>query len=454
MNVRIEEVSSIAKKLHIEVAAEKVDQEIERAFRKIGKSAKIKGFRPGKVPLTVLEKYYAGEMEREVLGRLINDTYFRALDDHAIPAVGEPRIVDSSGVSRGQAFTYQAEIEIKPEVTARDYTGIALQKEAFAVEPGVVDGRLEELRASRAQLEVSPRSQARTGDSVVIDFEGFVDGQPFDGGQAEDFVLELGSGSLIPGFEEQVAGMERGTQREIAVSFPADYGQPTLAGKPATFRVALKEIKEKVVPALDDEFAKGFGVDTLAALRAELETSYRSQETSRIDGELRERLVIIPTQFMATTLTTPTTGMLRRYTALQFEVYHAPFTATDFIAPSIWAVTAISSTDGLDFVVWLDDVAEDGDTTAGVVRVVMLYQLDEETTWRKVELTYQPNPNGVGRAVGRVAPITGRISYFAQAVDQTGNVALALHHGADFTEVDILERPNPTIYLPLVMRNY
>ncbi len=291
MNVRIEEVSSIAKKLHIEVAAEKVDQEIERAFRKIGKSAKIKGFRPGKVPLAVLEKYYGGEMEREVLGRLINDTYFRALDDHAIPAVGEPRIVDSSGVSRGQAFTYQAEIEIKPEVTARDYAGIALQKEEFTVETGVVDGRLEELRASRAQLEVSARSQARTGDSVVIDFEGFVDGQPFDGGQAEDFVLELGSGSLIPGFEEQVAGMERGTQREIAVSFPADYGQPTLAGKPATFRVALKEIKEKVVPALDDEFAKGFGVDTLAALRAELETSYRTQETSRIDGDLRERLV-------------------------------------------------------------------------------------------------------------------------------------------------------------------
>lgn len=291
MNVRVEEISSIARKLHFEIGAERVDQEIERAFRKIGKNAKIKGFRPGKIPLPVLEQYYGGQMEQEVLGRLINDTYFKALDDHAIPAVGEPRIVDSSGVSRGQVFTYQAEIEVKPHITAQDYVGVALQKEAFELDPKVVDGRLDELRTSRAQLEISSREQAQAGDSVVIDFEGFVDGQPFDGGKAEDFVLELGSGSLIPGFEEQVAGMKRGAEKEIAVTFPEDYGQKTLAGKPATFRVVLKEIKEKIVPPLDDEFAKGYGAETLAELRGQLEDSYRNQETSRIDNDLRERLV-------------------------------------------------------------------------------------------------------------------------------------------------------------------
>lgn len=291
MNVRVEELSSIAKKLHFEVGAERVDEEIERAFRKIGKTAKIKGFRPGKIPQSVLEQYYGSQMEQEVLGRLINDTYFKALDEHAIPAVGEPRIVDSSGVSRGQAFTYQAEIEIKPTVTAKDYTGVALQKEAFALDPKVIDGRLEELRTSRAQLEVSTRDQAQSGDSVVIDFEGFVDGEPFEGGKSEDFVLELGSGTLIPGFEEQVIGMKRGAAQDIAVAFPEDYGQKTLAGKAATFRVALKEIKEKVVPALDDELAKGFGVETLSELRDQLEASYLAQETGRIDNDLRERLV-------------------------------------------------------------------------------------------------------------------------------------------------------------------
>src|SRR5512139_1620899 len=168
MNVKIEEISSIARKLHFEVAAARVDQEIDRAFRKIGKTAKIKGFRPGKVPLAVLEKYYAGEMEREVLGRLINETYFQALEDHAIPAVGEPRVVERSDIGRGLAFSYQAEIEVKPQVTAKDYLGIPLQKEAFSFDPQVIDGRLEELRASRGQLEVSSRDQAQTGDSVVI----------------------------------------------------------------------------------------------------------------------------------------------------------------------------------------------------------------------------------------------------------------------------------------------
>ncbi len=291
MNVRIEEISSIARKLHFEIGAEHVDQEIERAFRKIGKTAKIKGFRPGKVPQSVLEQYYGGQMEREVLGRLINDSYFKALDDHAIPAVGEPRIVDSGVVSRGQAFTYQAEIEVKPTVTAKDYTGIALRKERFEADEKLIDGRLEELRTSRGQLEVSANSQAANGNSVTIDFEGFVDGVAFDGGKAEDFVLELGSGSLIPGFEEQVVGMQRGESKEIAVTFPEEYGQETLAGKPATFRVVLKEIKEKVLPALDDEFAKGFGMETLAQLREQLASSYQAQEKNRIDNDLRERLV-------------------------------------------------------------------------------------------------------------------------------------------------------------------
>lgn len=291
MNVRVEEINSITRKLHFEVGAERVDQEIERAFRKIGKTAKIKGFRPGKIPRTVLEQYYGGQMEQEVLGKLINDTFFKALDDHAIPAVGEPRIVDSSGVSRGAAFTYQAEIEIKPQIVAKDYTGLALQKEAFAADPAVIDGRLEELRASRAQLEVSTRDAVQSGDTVLIDFEGFVDGQPFDGGKGEDFSLELGSGTLIPGFEEQVAGMRRGEERELALTFPEDYGQKTLAGMPAVFRVLVKEIKEKVVPPLDDEFAKGFGVASLDELREQLDASYRQQETQRIDNDLRERLV-------------------------------------------------------------------------------------------------------------------------------------------------------------------
>jgi trigger factor len=291
MNVKVEDLSSIRKKLIFEVAPETVDKEISRAFRKIGKTAKIKGFRAGKVPMSVLEKYYGAQMEQEVLGRLINDTYFRALQDHDIPAVGEPSIVDSSGVNKGEAFTYEAEVEIKPEVTAKDYTGLSLEKEKFVPDPLAVEGRLEEMRASRSQLEVSEHKTARKGDSVVIDFEGFIGDEAFAGGKGEDYLLELGSGSFIPGFEDQVVGMQREEARDVAVTFPEDYGQAELAGKPAVFKVVLKEIKEKVVPELDDEFARGFGVDSLAELREQLQKSYETQETNRVENDLREKLV-------------------------------------------------------------------------------------------------------------------------------------------------------------------
>jgi trigger factor len=291
MNVKVEAVSSIKKKLVFEVAPEDVEREITRAYRKIGKTAKVNGFRAGKVPQTVLEKYYGAQMEQEVLGRLINDTYFMALQEHDIPAVGEPSIVDSSGVVKGEAFTYEAEVEIKPEVTASDYTGLSLEKEKFVSDPKVLAERLEEMRTSRAQLEVSSRKEARQGDTVIIDFEGFIGEEAFAGGKGEDYQLELGSGSFIPGFEDQAVGMQRDEARDIEVAFPDDYGQPELAGKPALFKVVLKEIKQKVIPELDDEFARGFGVDSLAELKQQMQESYETQEKNRIENDLREQLV-------------------------------------------------------------------------------------------------------------------------------------------------------------------
>ena len=291
MNVKVEHVSSIKKKLIFEVAPETVDKEISRVFKKIGKTAKIKGFRSGKVPMSVLEQYYGAQMEQEVLGRLINDTYFKALEDHDIPAVGEPSIVDSSGVNKGEAFTYEAEVEIKPVVTAKDYTGVSLEKEKFVADPKALEGRLEEMRTSRAQLEVSKHKKARKGDSVMIDFEGFIGDDAFAGGKGEDYLLELGSGSFIPGFEDQVIGMQRDEAKDVSVSFPEDYGQAELAGKPAVFKVVLKEIKEKVVPELDDEFAKDFGAESLAELKEQLQKSYETQETNRVENDLREKLV-------------------------------------------------------------------------------------------------------------------------------------------------------------------
>lgn len=291
MNVAIEEISSIKKRLSFEVPAETVAIEIEKAYQKIGQTAKIKGFRAGKIPRPILEQYYTQQMEQQVINRLINSTYTKALDTHNINALSDPKIIDNSLLERGKPFTYAAEVEVTPEVTARDFTGLVLQKECFIFDEKTIDAQLEEMRQGRAEVVETSRDTAAQGDHVVIDFAGSVDGVLFDGGTAEDFTLELGSGQFIPGFEDQVVGMTVGESRDVQVTFPEQYGSVDLAGKVALFAVTVKSIKEKVAPELTDDFAKGFGMETLAELREKLTENARTQETNRIDGDLRERLV-------------------------------------------------------------------------------------------------------------------------------------------------------------------
>lgn len=291
MNITIEEISSIKKRLTFAVPAETVAIEIEKAYQKIGKTAKIKGFRAGKIPRTLLEQYYAPQMEQQVVNRLINDSYVKALDTHNIQAIGDPRIIDNSLVEQGKPFTYAAEVEIKPIFTPQNYLGLSLQKERFDFDDKSIDERLEEMRQGRAEVVDSGRDKAINGDYVVIDFIGLLNEVPFEGGTAEDFTLELGSGQFIPGFEEQVVGMQIGETRDLNVTFPENYGSAELAGKPVVFRVTLKAVREKVAPPLNDEFAKGFGLESLAELREKLTENAKTQETNRIDGELRERLI-------------------------------------------------------------------------------------------------------------------------------------------------------------------
>lgn len=291
MDVQVQDISSIRKKLSFTIPAELVDNEIKSAYQKLAKTAKIKGFRKGKVPKNILEQYYEPQMQEQVAGRLVNDTYFKALIEHKIPAISSPEITESGDVASGKPFTYIAEVEIKPEIEVKDYTGLKLEKEKFVADPKVVEGKLEEMRASRSEMIPSKRKVAREGDFALIDFEGFVDGVPFAGGKGTDHELELGSGSFIPGFEDQVVGMKRDQEKEISVTFPENYGSDELAGKPAVFKVVLKEIKEKSLPKLDAEFAKGFGLESVEEIREKLDESYQTQEKARVENDLRERLM-------------------------------------------------------------------------------------------------------------------------------------------------------------------
>jgi trigger factor len=291
MNTQVEDLSPVKKKISVEINADQVTEEINSVYTRIARNAKLKGFRPGKVPMHLVKQYYAGQMEQEVIGKLINDTYFKAITDNEIAAIGEPAIKDSGELSEGNAFSYEFHVEVKPEVENPDFSGLSLKKEIYTFDDSVIDSQLEQMLESRTQKEAVERDDIQQGDFVTLDFEGFIDGEAFEGGAATDHELEVGSGSFIPGFEDQLVGMKRGEEGEVKVTFPEDYGNDDLAGKDATFKVTIKEIKAKVAPELNDELAKEFGADSVEDLREKIGENYAKQEKQRIEEDLKERLM-------------------------------------------------------------------------------------------------------------------------------------------------------------------
>ncbi len=291
MNVTVEELSSIKKKLVVEIAAEQVSTEIDKAYKKIAKTATVKGFRKGKVPRRILEQQYAPRMENDVVGSLINDSLFKAMIDNKINPVSQPQIVESAKLEAGTSFTYEAEVEIRPEVEAKGYTGLKLEKEKIEFDEAIVEERLKQLTESRSSLEVTSRKKSREGDTVIIDFEGFIDGAAFENGAAKDYQLELGSSSFIPGFEEQIVGMKREDERDVEVSFPENYGAKELAGKPALFKVVLKEIKEKIIPKPNDDLAKEVGFDSLNDLKTRIREDSMREQTEQVENKMQEQMM-------------------------------------------------------------------------------------------------------------------------------------------------------------------
>ena len=292
MQINVESLNSIKKKITFEIPAQQVSAEVDKAYAEIRKHAAIKGFRKGKVPMGLIEKHYADKMADDVLKSLVNDTYFKAITEQGLNPVSYP-VIESDTLKPGESFKYSATVEIFPEVTAKDYLGLELVKEQLVQDEEAVAARLKEMQDNLSQLAPAPEGHAAVlGDYVTFDFKGTLNGVPFEGGEAEDFQLELGSGRFIPGFEEQLVGMSSGASGTVKVSFPENYGHETLAGKPVEFAVTVKEIKVKELPELNDEFAKEFGeFETLAELKLKLSELQQAQEERRIENELRERLI-------------------------------------------------------------------------------------------------------------------------------------------------------------------
>lgn len=292
MVINVEDISPVKKKISFEIPAERVSLEIEKVYAEIRKNAAVKGFRKGKVPQPIIEKYYSEKMEADVLKNLISDTYMKALVERKIVPVSQPTF-ESDAVSPGNAFKYSVTFETAPEIDVKDYVGLQVEKRKLVTDEAAVDARIKELQEGMAQLKVVEDARpAVTGDFAIIDFKGFLDGVPFERGAAEDYALQLGSNQFIPGFEEQVVGMSVGETKDVAVVFPVEYGASELAGKPVTFQVTLKEIKEKELPSLDDDFAKLFGpYDNMDQLKARVAEVFEKEEVQKIDNELRDRTV-------------------------------------------------------------------------------------------------------------------------------------------------------------------
>ncbi len=292
MNVNIEEVSSIKKKVSIEIPGDEVHKEVESLYKDLGKKANIKGFRPGKVPRNILERYFKDYVKSEVVQKLIGDSYPKALIEANLEPVSPP-VIDPGEFNEGKPFQYSAVIEVKPDLKLEGYTGLKIEGKKEELKEEELDARLKSLQNLHANLKtVSEERPIQTGDYVLIDYEASAEGKPLEGGKALDFTVEVGSGQFIPAVEEKLTGLKPGEEKEVEGSFPEDYGYQKWAGKTISFHVKIKEIKEKILPVLDDEFAKDLGgYDSLEELKTKLRGEIEKEKQLVYENRLKDQLI-------------------------------------------------------------------------------------------------------------------------------------------------------------------
>jgi trigger factor len=293
MSVKWEKLEGNEGILTVEVDAEKVNEGLDAAFKKVVKNIALPGFRKGKVPRIIFEKRFGVEaLYQDALDILLPEAYAKAVEEAGIEPVDVPKI-DIEQMEKGKSLIFTAKVTVKPEVKLGQYKGLEVEKMDATVTDEDVENELKRLQENYAELVVKEDGKIENGDTAVIDFEGFVDGKPFEGGKAENYSLEIGSGTFIPGFEDQLIGMQAGEEKEIEVTFPEEYHAKELAGKPATFKVKVHEVKEKRLPALDDEFAKDVDdeVETLEQLKEKIRKRLEETKKNEAEAALRDAVV-------------------------------------------------------------------------------------------------------------------------------------------------------------------
>jgi trigger factor len=296
MKIQVESVSPVEKKVLVEVDADRVARELDRAYGALGRRVKLRGFRPGKAPRQVLEKHFRDEVERDVANRLVELAFGEAVSGHGVEAVAPPRAdIAEPGLQVAQPFRFTVRVEVKPRLEPRDYKGLEVKRRPAAVGDRMVDDELLRLQEAFSKLvPAEGRDEAREGDYALVDHEGTVEGRPFEGGKAEGVTVRVQAGDFFAGFFPQLAGLRIGETREIEQAFPAAFRVEDLRNKVARFRVTLRGLQVREVPALDDAFARGLGapgVETLEQLRADLRKKLDERERQRERSETNDALV-------------------------------------------------------------------------------------------------------------------------------------------------------------------
>ena len=303
MNVKSVEKENGNAKIAIEIEKAEFEVALNKAYAKCRKNIMIPGFRKGKAPRKMVESMYGPTVFYEdAVNEIFPEIYEKAVTEQGLKAVGAPSVVDMDTTEEGNvALTVST--ALYPEVTLGEYKGIEVAKKAVSVGKADVDAELNRMAERNSRIETVER-EAKNGDTVVIDFEGFVDGKAFEGGKAEKYNLHLGTGAFIPGFEDQLVGTKAGDEKAVEVTFPEDYNSKELAGKAATFQCKVHEVKETIKPELDDEFAKDVSeFDTLADLKKDIkarltktrqEESDRAFEDAAVDAAAKNMTVEIP----------------------------------------------------------------------------------------------------------------------------------------------------------------
>lgn len=291
MRVNVENTGPIGRRMSVAVPAEEVEKEVVQRLSELARKVRLPGFRPGKAPRRVVESRFGGQVLQEVAGDLINESFRRALGEQGLNPAGGPSIEDVKA-ARGEDLEYVASFDVFPEISNPSISGRAVNRPKVEITESDIDRTIEKIRKGRAEYQ--PASEAaKEGDRVTIDYHGSMDGEPFDGGHGHDFAVVIGSGNLLKGFEDQLLGRRPGESHEFDLDFPAEYPNHELAGKRAHFQITVKSVEQPVLPEVNEQFIRSFGVEdgTVDSLRAEVRQNLGRELADRMRSHVRGQVL-------------------------------------------------------------------------------------------------------------------------------------------------------------------